>query len=144
MNSSEEFDDDSSSVVVEIKKIKKKVGVFLLTIASICILLFISLVGYTYYYYGYSMATLPKGEFITESNSPDGTYTLRAYRINGGATSPLLIRGELIFNKNNKRAKNIYWNKKENFAVITWNTNEMVTINNHPIKIPNGKYDFRR
>ena len=139
MNSSEEFNDDNA-IVAEMKKIKKKVGIVLLIIASISILLFISLVGYGVYYTNFSMATLPKGDLVTESTSPDGTYTIKAYSFQGGDA----LRCELIFNKKNKKAKNIYWNDKEYSVSIIWNNNEIVTINNHPIKLPNGKFDFRR
>lgn len=139
MNSSEEFNDDNA-IAAEMKKIKRKVSIVLLTIVSFCILLFISLVGYGLYYTNFSMATLPMGDFVTESTSPDGTYTIKAYSFQGGDA----LRCELIFNKKNKRAKNIYWNVKEDSAAISWESNDRVTINKHSINVPNGKFDFRR
>ena len=49
----------------------------------------ILLVAYGVYYFAFSMSInrLPEGEFITEAESPNGEYTIKAYLTNGGATT---------------------------------------------------------
>lgn len=106
-------------------------------------LLFVALVGYGIYWGYYEMNGLPKGEYLTEKTSPDGAYTLKAYRTNGGATVSYAIRGELVFNKRKGKAKNIYWNYREDTANIIWTDNNTVVINGHTLNVPNDKFDFR-
>jgi hypothetical protein len=106
-------------------------------------LLFIALVGYGVYWAFFDLNRLPTGEYLTEETSPDGTYTLKAYVTNGGATTSYSVRGELVFNKRNNKAKNIYWNYREDTANITWTDNDTVVINGHSLNVPNDKFDFR-
>ena len=89
------------------------------------------------------MNTLPTGEYLTEETSPDGTYTLKAYLTNGGATTSYSIRGELVFNNRNDKTKNIYWNNREETANIEWTDNDTVVINGHTLNVPKEKFDFR-
>ena len=91
-----------------------------------------------------SMSRLPKGNFVCEEESPDGTYTIKAYITNGGATTSFAIRGELNYNKEKKSPKNIYWNNREDNAIIEWIDDNTVIINGHKLKIPDEKFDFRR
>ena len=90
------------------------------------------------------MSRLPEGELISEVQSPNGTYTVKAYLTNGGATTPYAIRGELNFNTVNKKPKNIYWNYREDKAIIEWIDDDTVLINGHELDLPNEKFDFRR
>jgi len=53
------------------------------------------------------MGRLPEGEYIAEATSPDGQYTLKAYMTNAGATTSYAVRGELNFNKDKRKPKNI-------------------------------------
>lgn len=106
-------------------------------------LLFIALVGYGVYWVLFDMNRLLTGEYLTEETSPDGTYTLKAYVTNGGATMSYSVRGELVFNERNNKAKNIYWNYREDTANITWTDNDTVVINGHSLNVPNDKFDFR-
>ena len=105
--------------------------------------LFMGVIGYGVYWAFFDMDRLPTGEYLTEETSPDGTYTIKAYRNNGGATTSYSIRGELVFNKNNSKTKNIYWNYREDTAEIEWMDNNTVIINGHTLEVPNGKYDWR-
>lgn len=89
------------------------------------------------------MARLPKGELISEVQSPNGTYTIKAYRTNGGATTAFAIRGELNFNNSRKRSKNIYWNYRQEEAIIQWIDDDTVIINGIKLDVPNEKFDFR-
>lgn len=122
------------------KKGKKKILKFL------CIgsLIFVALIGYGVYWAFFDMNRLPTGDYLTEETSPDGTYTLKAYVTNGGATTSYAIRGELVFNNNNNRTKNIYWNYREETANITWLDDDTVVMNGHTLHVPNDTFDFRR
>lgn len=91
----------------------------------------------------FDMGRLPAGEYLTEEISPDGRFTLKAYVTNGGATTSYAIRGELVFNKEEKKKRNIYWNCREETANISWTDNNTVVINGHSLKVPDEKFDFR-
>ncbi|MBU3220710.1 DUF5412 family protein [Clostridium algidicarnis] len=89
------------------------------------------------------MSNLPNGEYLSKSTSPNGTYTIRTYLCNGGATVDYAVRGELIINNKNKKARNIYWEYKINVSEITLDSDDTVKINGHKINLPSGKYDWR-
>lgn len=124
---------------IENKKSGKKVLKTFLIVA----LLFIGLIAYGVYWAFFDMNRLPTGEYVTEKTSPDGTYTLKAYLTNGGATTSFSIRGELVFNTQNGMAKNIYWNYREDTANIEWRDSDTVVINGHTLHVPHEKFDFR-
>jgi hypothetical protein len=105
--------------------------------------LFFGLMGYGVYWAFFDMNRLPTGEYLTEETSPDGTYTLKAYLANGGATTSYSIRGELVFNNRNNKSKNIYWNYREEITDIEWIDNDTVVINGHTLDVPKDKFDFR-
>ena len=106
-------------------------------------MLLVALVGYGVYWAFFDMSRLPTGEYLTEETSPDGKYTLKAYVTIGGATTSYSVRGELLFNEQNNKTKNIYWNYREDTALITWTDNNTVVINGHTLDVPNDKFDFR-
>lgn len=89
------------------------------------------------------MNRLPKGVFLTEESSPDGKYTLGAYISDRGATTNYAIRGELVFNDEKRKKKNIYWNYREESTDISWVDNDTVVINGHVLDVPRDKFDFR-
>ncbi|MZP43783.1 hypothetical protein GTO89_12085 [Heliobacterium gestii] len=113
--------------------------------AIVGILLFIiSAFSYGIYWLAYDMDRLPEGEYLTEATSPAGTYTVKAYRTNGGATTAFAIRGELVFNKQKRDPQNIYWNYREDQAEINWLDDDRVVINGHELHVPHDRFDFRR
>lgn len=114
-----------------------------LKIGSIIFLLAVACMGYGIYWAFFDMKRLPEGEFLTESISPNGTYTVRAYITNGGATVAYSVRGELVFNDENKKDKNIYWNYREDSATVNWIDDDTVNINGHVLNMPTEIYDFR-
>ncbi len=71
--------------------------------------------GFIGYFFDWSRF---KQELIAESTSPDGTYTVNAYVSDGGATTSYTVLGELMFNKENKKSKKIYWQYRENAAIF--------------------------
>ncbi len=115
---------------------KKKIVVIAVVIISVLIL-----GGYWAFF---DMNRLPKGELISQAESPNGTYTVKAYLSDGGATTSYAVRGELNFNKSKRKPKNIYWAYRLEKAHIEWIDDETVSINGQTLKVPNERYDFRR
>lgn len=120
-------------------KKKKKI---LLYSAPIALILITMAIYFTVTTYINSLHLLPEGKFLTESVSPDGKYTVKAYLCTGNVDTDVSIRGELINNNNNKK-RNIYWDHKIYDANIIWNTDNSVLINAHKINLQNGKYNWR-
>ncbi|MGG1661182.1 DUF5412 domain-containing protein [Brevibacillus sp. NRS-1366] len=121
------------------KRIMKRILKTLLISSLLCA----GLIGYGVYWAFFDMNRLPTGDYLTEVTSPDGTYTLKAYLTNGGATTSYAIRGELVFNNRNHKTKNIYWNYREETADIQWKDNSTVVINGHTLHVPTDTFDFR-
>ncbi|WP_442950914.1 DUF5412 domain-containing protein [Paenibacillus sp. An7] len=124
---------------IEIKKIRKKTLRMITIVGLACM----SVLGYAVYWALFDTNRLPKGEYLTEVTSPDGAYTLKAYRINGGATTSFAIRGELVMNDQKGNSKTIYWNYREDNAAVKWIDSDTVHINGHTLNVPNEKFDFR-
>lgn len=102
------------------------------------------ILSYGIHWMFFDMSRLPKGELIEQKTSLNGTYTIRAYKSDGGATTSYAILGELNFNKVNKRPKNIYWNYREEKAVIEWIDDDTDIINGHELDVLKEVFDFRR
>lgn len=79
-------------------------------------------------------------EFLGETVSSDGKYMVEAYLINGGATVDWSV---ICYLKEGQNKKEIYRDYHINEANMTWIDNDTISINNHNIELPNGKYDFR-
>ena len=107
------------------------------------------------YYFFHSMASLPKGEYICESVSPQGTYTVKLYYTNPALSSGG-TRGELTINKS-RLSRNIYWEDNGYLYVskrflgfditgtdIMWEDDDSVVINGIKLELPGDIYDFRR
>lgn len=123
----------------EISQTKRKVFYFIMTVFLVVTFSIV----YVIYRTNFSMAHLPTGEKLFASKSPVGTYTLNIYRTNGGATTSYAIRGELRFNKQKGKVKNIYWEYKNDTAKVEWLDDNRVRINGHILHLPNEKYDYR-
>ncbi|NQD67479.1 DUF5412 domain-containing protein [Bacillus haikouensis] len=102
-----------------------------------------AVIGYGVYWLMYDLDRLPQGEFLKEETSPDGTYTLKTYVTNGGATVSYAVRGELVFNDKDGKSETIYWNYREDTANITWTDDDTVIINGQRLDVPGDTYDFR-
>ena len=105
-------------------------------------LLFIGTIAYGVYWIFFDWSRF-KDELINQSTSPDATYTVNAYLSNGGATVSYSVLGELVFNKENKRPKKIYWQYREENATIEWLDDSTVMINNVKLSLPAETYDYR-
>lgn len=120
---------------------KKKKMIFVIVIIFIFIAIGLFGIVNTLFH---SMTRLPKGDYLRESTSSNGTYTIKSYLCNGGATVDYAVRCELITNTKSNKVKNIYWDYKINKSDITWEDDDTVIINGHKINLPNGKYDWRK
>lgn len=110
-----------------IKKIKKKKQkIFFI---ALCIFYL-----YLSFYSRARMWNLPKGEYISSLDSPNGKYVLNAYRYSGGATMDWSLRVELE-NKETKLKTNIYWVYHESDAKMQWIDNQTVKINETKLNI---------
>ncbi|MEK1832398.1 DUF5412 family protein [Priestia megaterium] len=88
---------------------------------------------------------VPKGEYMFQSESPNGDYTVKIYQSSGGATTGFAIRGELINNNNSifNKKKNIYWNYPQETAKVEWIDNDTVNISGHKIDVKTETFDYR-
>jgi Family of unknown function (DUF5412) len=98
--------------------------------------------GYIFHWAFYNIERIEPGELIFEKTSPSGTYTVRTYLNNGGATVNYAVLGVLYSNEKND-SKNIYWQYEESAGIIKWVDEDTVKINGEKINIPGGKYDYR-
>ena len=131
------------NIDAQIKAEKKKIFKIVLRVFLFGFLIVAGLFVYAFYLLFFDMNGLPTGEFLTEETSPDGSYTLRAYVTNGGATTSYAVRGELVMNHKKNKTKNIYWNYREETADISWVDDDTVIINGYSLDVPNEKFDFR-
>lgn len=119
--------------------VKKKVLLSLL----ILLLIFGGILGYVYYLLFYSMSNLPEGKFVKQVDSPDKSYSVRMYVVEGSATVATTVRGELLKNKKGTK-KNIYWDYRITDTNVRWVDPDTVSINGHQLDVEKDIYDFRR
>ncbi|WP_299634278.1 DUF5412 family protein [Priestia sp. 40] len=116
------------------KKIIRRIIVSFITIL-------VFLFAWGYYYLEYDLNRLPGGELVSSSTSPDGNYTVKAYKSSGGATTNWTIKG-VVQNNNNSKKRVIYWDEAKS-AHIVWRDKNIVSMNNKKIDIIKGSYDYR-
>ncbi|MBQ6381070.1 MAG: hypothetical protein IJJ41_05700 [Clostridia bacterium] len=79
---------------------------------------------------------------LTTSVSPDGTYTLNAYRTEPGATTDFSIK---VYLESGKKEKRIYDAYHEETVDIKWLDNERVCINGKTLELSEKEtYDWRK
>lgn len=112
---------------------------------KICIIIAIVVIGIVYSIkWSFSDIQRINGqEYITESTSPDGKYTVTAYLNNGGATTDYAVLATLKNNKNGK-TKNIYWQYHCEEADIEWLSDDTIKINEVELNVKNEIYDYRK
>lgn len=86
------------------------------------------------------MLNLPTGDYIDSLDSPNGDYTLKAYRYSGGATMDWSLRVEVINNRTKKKT-NIYWKYHEKDVDMSWIDSENVEINEVKLNIHKDYYN---
>ena len=90
-----------------------------------------------------SMDNLPKGELIETVYSPDQTYKINAFLVNGGATVDFSVRCEVI-QVPTREKRNIYWNYHCQEANIEWLDDTTVSINGKQLNVITDSYDWRK
>ncbi|CAI6055349.1 hypothetical protein PAECIP112173_01560 [Paenibacillus sp. JJ-100] len=109
------------------------------------ILVFIIVIGsVSLWNWYYDLERIPRGEIISESVSPDGKYTIKVMHSNAGATTSLSILCELQYNEGSNPNKTIYFQYKAEKAFISWESNEVVSINGIKLVVPDDVYDCRK
>lgn len=82
-------------------------------------------------------------EYLTESTSPNKTYTVTAYLNNGGATTSYAVLC-VLKNNNTRKKKNIYWQYRCETADMEWLDDETIIINGIKLNVKKDVYDFRK
>ena len=111
-------------------------------IIFIVIILLISSRTLGWYFFENIQKIKPSENIIATETSPDSNYQVTAYLINNGATvgDAVLVRVA----DNNGFKKNIYWNYPCDSAKITWQSKDIVNINNVVIDVKGKAYDWRK
>jgi hypothetical protein len=110
---------------------KLKIKYFIIVVVLISIFSIIAFFSYLFItdFDISSIDNIPKGDFIKEVDSPNGTYSIKIYLADGNATVDFAIRGELVYKKEKKESHNIYWNYHESSADVVWLDDNTVKIN---------------
>lgn len=114
-----------------------------LLITSIIIAILVGGVSYAFNWAFLDIQRINGQEYLNESTSPNGVYTVTAYLNNGGATVDYAVLGRLKNNRNGK-TKNIYWQYHCEKAEMEWVNDETLKINDQQLNVKNEIYDYRR
>ncbi len=106
----------------------------------------LNLIGFAKDSFFYNAKTLPQGEFMYASMSPDGNKTVRIFKVENSMGKA--IRGELVVlnDDGTDTVRNIYWCTHEENAMTGWQSENIVTINDIDIDTTDLDYvyDSRR
>lgn len=100
-------------------------------------------ISYGVYWAFYDIQRINGQQYITESTSPNGKYTVIAYLNDGGATTGYAVLG-MLKNNNSGKTKNIYLQYNCEKADISWINDETIKINGIQLNVKNEIYDYRR
>jgi len=117
----------------------KVTSILLLLIAGIILVLFLAI-----NHFFFNINSLPEGEFLHLTESPNGDYTVNAYVSESGATVADAVRVEVVYHNKRDKTKNIYWGYRESEAKIIWIDNDTVSINGVELDVQNEVYDWRK
>ena len=106
-------------------------------------LLLLTLAGGLIYWAFFSVGRLSGQEVLAVSDSPDGRWTVTAYRNNGGATTGYAVLATVKDNSSGKE-RNFYWQEGPSEATISWQDEVTVVINGHALNVTSDTYDYRR
>ena len=102
------------------------------------------IISFTIWQLFFNPRHLPSGDYISQSTSPNGKYTVKIYQSNGGATTDFAVRGEVTYNnKTFNKTKNIYWNYPQAKASVKWISHDTVNISGHVLNVKKDTFDFR-
>lgn len=111
-------------------------------IPAVVLFMVIGFIGYGIKWAFFDIQRIDGQEYITKSESPNGTYLVTAYLNNGGATTDYAVLCS-VENKLNGKEKNIYWNYHCDSVDILWTDDDTVVINGIALNLPNQTYDYR-
>ena len=122
---------------------KKKKWLIPITVTLVCLIIqFALLIGVINWRF-FNIQSIDGQEVLTVSQSPDSTYTVTAYRNNGGATTSYALLCSVKNNETGKE-KNIYWKYPCSEVEIYWVDNKTVNINNIELDVKKDTYDYRK
>ena len=90
----------------------------------------------------YNINSVPKGEFLSSSVSPNHKYKVEIYVIDAGGNLGKAVRGQ-VQNLSTGSTRNLYWEAGVDTATVSWGSKNSVIINNRPINVENGHFDWR-
>ncbi|WCN36507.1 DUF5412 family protein [Aneurinibacillus uraniidurans] len=91
----------------------------------------------------FNLQTVPRGDLLRATTSPDGRYVLKTYVCDDDPLSANAARGELVDTKQHTK-KTIYWNYYDNNPYVEWVNHNVVVIGNQTLHIDtNEVYDWR-
>ena len=114
-------------------------------IASVLTLLIvlIGLLGYGIHWAFFDIQRLSGQKIIATSDSPDGQYTVTAYKNNGGATTGYSVLATVV-DHDHQKSRNFYWQYHCEDATIIWVDETTVEINGVSLDVWKDTYDYRR
>jgi len=110
---------------------------------SIIIAILICGTAYLIYWAFFDIQRFQGQNYLCESTSPNGQYTVTGYLNNGGATVDFAVLG-VLKNNNNGKEKNIYWQYHCEKVKLEWVDNKTIKINGRELNVENEIYDYRR
>ncbi len=90
----------------------------------------------------YDMEVLPNGNLLNTTVSPNRKYSVKVFEIPESGALDRAVRAEVKETATGK-TRNIYWETGVNGATVSWGGRDTVIINNHPINVIDGDYDWR-
>ena len=118
---------------------KKKIIIIALILVSVFVLLITVWLMFSLEL-GITQNNCPE-TFLSSSTSPDGDYTLEAYKTEPGATVDFSIKVYIV---NGNKKELIYNAYHEYYAEITWVGKSKVSINGKILELSDGEtYDWR-
>ena len=120
---------------------KKKNNIILGVLMSVVVL--VGLLSYGIHWAFFDIQRISGQEVIVANDSPDGQYTVTAYKNNGGATTGYAVLATVEDNENHK-SRNFYWQDHCEDASIIWVDETTVEINGVSLNVWKDTYDYRR
>jgi hypothetical protein len=120
------------------KRSKKRIGKTLIVLAVL-----ICMIVYAVYWAFFDLQRIEGEKFLSDTISPQGTYTVTAYLNNGGATTSYAVLCT-VRNNERHRVKNIYWEYRTDTVEMEWLDDENIRINNVVLNVEKETYDYRR
>lgn len=117
---------------------------FIVVSAIMALTVIVNLVFFAIDNFTNDMDDLPEGRFLfsTMSTDPQQTYTVQLYHVSEEDSLKDAVRAVRITNATGEK-KNIYWVVGETNAMVTWDSEFTVVINDKKIDIRTQVYDWR-